>query len=149
MSESSQVGALLPQQQALPARMTPDNLRALPAVPAVMLLSDDRGSPVFLARTQNLRRLLGARLVESPTEARTRRADLSEVAREVRWQTVHSAFEARWRYLLAARVVYPRDYRRQLDFGPAWFLHVDWSRAIPEMAVTERIWSVPGEFCGP
>jgi DNA polymerase-3 subunit epsilon len=147
--ERDAIACLLPECCTFSAAVTREDVAAFPAVPAVFLLTDASAAPVLLARTQNLRRLLLSRLVEAPAEAATKRADLSEVVRTVRWRAVHCAFEARWRHLCAARILYPRDYRRQLDFGPAWYLHVDWSPPIPEISVSERVWIEPGEFAGP
>jgi excinuclease UvrABC nuclease subunit len=69
--------------------------------------------------------------------------------RGVRWRQVHSPFEARWCYYRLARVLHPREYRKLVSFGPAWFLHVEWRKAVPELRVTERIWCLAGEFVGP
>jgi len=125
------------------------DLAALPGSPAVYLLLDADRRPVQLATTQHLRRAVTARLSEPPPEEKTKRADLAEIVRAVAWRAVACAFEARWCYWRLARQLYPQDYRERIDFGPAWFLHVDWSQPVPELRVTERIWRLPGEFIGP
>jgi hypothetical protein len=86
---------------------------------------------------------------EAGRRGKTRaRADLAEIVRELRWRPVCCTLEARWWYYRLARALYPRDYPRMVAFGPAWFLHVDWSAAIPELRVTQQIWAAPGEFVG-
>lgn len=141
--------SLLPEHRVYEAALTPHAAGALPAAPAVALLCDGDGRPVLLSRTQNLRRAVVARLIEAPANTAAKRADLASVVRRIRWVPVHSAFEARWRYLLAARVLYPREYRRRLDFGPAWYLCLDPTVAIPQIVVSERIWQAAGELVGP
>jgi DNA polymerase-3 subunit epsilon len=103
---------------------------------------------VQLATSQALRRLLTNRLTSAPEE-RPGRADLAEITRCVRWRVLACAFEGRWWYYRLARVIHPREYRRLISFGPAYFLHVDFAQAIPEIRVTERVWQQPGAYAGP
>lgn len=144
----TEVRAALPEACAWAARPTPAELRSLPSGPTIYLLLDTSETPVQLATTQSLRRLLTARFAElaGPRPGRT---DLTEIVRAVRWRPVGTAFEARWWYYRLARALYPADYRRRIAFGPAYFLNVDWDRAVPELRVTERIWCQPGQFIGP
>ncbi len=134
---------------AFPQRPTLADLRGVPASPAVYALFDSSGQVVLLASTQDLRRVLQSRFFDPADPEAGKRADLAEITRAVRWRIVSSAFEAKWRYWRLARVLHPKDYRERIGFGPAFFLHVDWSRPIPEIGVTERIWAIPGEFLGP
>lgn len=137
----------LGQSHAWSGRPGDADLAGLPGCAAVYLLVDQHGAPVQLATTQQLKRLSLARLGES--ESPGGRTDLAEIVRGIRWRQVHSKFEARWWYYRAARRLYPRDYRKQIGFGPSWFLNVDWKAAVPELRVSERIWVKPGEFIGP
>ncbi len=137
----------LPESRAWPAAVTESDLDGLGAYPAVYLLVDQRDQPILLASTQSLRRAVSARLLERPEASA--RADLRAVTRGIRWCQVHSPFEARWCYYRLARLFYPDVYRKQVGFGPAWFLHVDSSASIPEIRVTERIWRLHGQFLGP
>jgi DNA polymerase-3 subunit epsilon len=138
----------LPESRTWSDRPRPEELAALPACPAVYLLVDAHSAPVQLATTQSLRRLLISRLARPPQQ-RPAKADLAEITRGVRWRPLSTAFEGRWWYYRVARVLYPQEYRRLISFGPAHFLHVDWTQRVPELRVTERVWSVPGEFVGP
>ena len=142
----SSVAAELPSQLTFASA---SELAALPGSPAVYLLLDTDHRPVQLATTQHLRRAVIARLTEPPPEEKTKRADLAEIVRAVTWRAVTCPFEAGWCYWRLARRLYPKDYRERIGFGPAWFLHVDWSQTVPELRVTERIWRLPGEFIGP
>jgi DNA polymerase-3 subunit epsilon len=130
------------------ARPNTEDLAALPGCPAVFLFVDDSGAPVQLLTTQQLKRVVISRLSE-PVETKRGRTDLAEVVRGVRWRQVHSPFEARWWYYRLIRELHPREYRKEVSFGPAWFLHADWARPIPELRVSERVWRVDGEFIGP
>jgi DNA polymerase-3 subunit epsilon len=123
-------------------------LSALPGCAAVYMLSTDDERPVQLASTQHLRRAVIARLCRSESVSPVR-ADLTELVRTVRWRQVSHPLEARWRYFELARLLYPEDYRKLVSFGPAWFLHVDWARPIPDIRVSERVWRLSGEFIGP
>jgi DNA polymerase-3 subunit epsilon len=138
----------LPEELTWADRPSKEDLTALPACPAAYLLLADAKVPVQLATTQHLRRLAISRLVE-PAETSGGRPDLAAVVRGIRWRPVSSAFEGRCWYYRLARHMYPRDYRRLLSFGPAWFLRADWTERVPEISISERIWQESGEFVGP
>lgn len=128
--------------EQLPERRTwsPADIAAVAALPncaAVIALLDEGGAPVQVVTTATLRKLVQSRL-EQPAGL-TRRADLSADVRGVAWREVHSVFEARWRYFLLARALYPTEYRRLITFAPAWFLTLTGDARLPELALTERI----------
>lgn len=139
---------LLLQRAELPKQATSESFAAFPARPAVYLLLGPNDAPVLLATTHDLRRALIARLT-APEEVSKRRADLSEVTQAVRWRTVDCAFETRWYYFRAARVLHPDSYRRLVGFGPAWFLRLDPQQSPLEIRVSERVWVERGDFLGP
>ncbi len=147
-SDTEFTAAVLPSVHSWTTRPTANDLAGLPGCPAVFLFVDSTGSPIQALTTQQLKRVVISRLTE-PEEVRRGRADLAQVARGVRWRQVHSAFEARWWYYRLARRLFPNEYRKLVGFGPAWCLHVDWSRPVPELGITERIWCRDGEFVGP
>lgn len=138
----------LPDELTWVGRLRRSDLARLPACPAVYLLLAESKVPVQLAATQHLRRLVAARLADSAPPP-PGKADLVEIVRGIRWRPVHSAFEGRWWYYRLARQMYPKQYRRLISFGPAWFLHVDWQERVPEIRLSERIWQEGGEHVGP
>lgn len=138
----------LPGSLAWSGRPGAEALASLPGCAAVFMFIDEGGRPVQLMTAQQLNRTVRAKLSE-PAETRRGKADLAEVVRGVRWRRVYSPFEARWRHYRVIRWLHPRTYRREMGFGPAWYLAVDWSAPIPELQVTERIWIQEGEFIGP
>lgn len=141
---------LLPELHTWNDRPTEDDLRQLPGIPAVFLLEDAAGAPILPATTQNLRRLSLSRLGEaSDEEGPTRKADLAAVTRRVRYRPVHHPFEGRFWYYHLVRRWKPREYRKLIGFGPAWFLNVDWSRPIPEINVMREAFVAAGETVGP
>lgn len=142
------VGEALPESLTWAGALPETQLAALPARPAVYLLLTRAHLPVQLAATQDLRRAVRARLLDTGG-TRPGRTDLTEIVEGVRWRGVHSAFEGSWWYYRLARRMYPKRYRRMISFGPAWFLNVDWEQPIPDIRVTERVWNVPGECVGP
>ncbi|MEP0848312.1 MAG: hypothetical protein HRF50_16000 [Phycisphaerae bacterium] len=139
----------LPKAHSWPAADAVVALAELPNSPAVLLFVDADGHPVQLLTSQTLRRVALARLTAAAGDAPTARADLAAVVRGVRWRDVTSAFEATWWYYRVARRLHPEDYRRRIGFGPAWYLHVDWTEPLPEIRVTERVWMLCGSFVGP
>lgn len=140
--------AHLTQKLAWSGRPSTDGLAGLPGNAAVLAFFDADDRFVQLLTSQHLRRTVLARLLagDAPTGRRT---DLAAIVRGVRWRAVSSAFEGRWWYYRLARALHPNDYRRMIDFGPAWFLHVNWGARVPEIAVRERIWCEPGQWIGP
>lgn len=141
---------LLPEKLSFADRPSAPELQQLPSHAAVYTLLDGQGRAVFLSTTQHLRRLSLARLDRRPTDAGlSRRTDLAEETRAVRWRQVHSRFEADWWYLRLARALHPDDYRARVGFGPAWYLHFDPGAPIPELRISEQIWRAPGRFLGP
>ena len=138
----------LPDVHTWAGRPESAEVASLPGCPAVYLFIDADGAPVQLATTQHLRRLTLSRLAD-PERRQPGKADLAEIVRGVRWRQVYSPFEGRWWYYRLARRMYPREYRRLISFGPAWFLNVDWQQPVAEIRVTERIWCVDGECLGP
>ncbi|MCK4342874.1 MAG: hypothetical protein KAY37_14260 [Phycisphaerae bacterium] len=142
------VTTALPKAHTWSGRPGPDQLASLPGGPAVLLFLDEHDTPVQLLTTQQLKRFAMSRL-SKPVETRRGRADLAEVVRGVRWRPAHCPFEARWWYYRLARVLHPREYRKLVSFGRAWFLHVDWEQHIPELRVSERVWYASGLFIGP
>lgn len=145
-SDLDVLAAALPESRVWPGRPSEADLKPLPAVPAVYLLLDGEGAAIQLATTQDLRRVLISRLVAATETAG--RADVGAIARQVRWREAHSAFEGRWWYYLLARRMHPREYRKLVSFGPAWFLNVDWAEAVPEIRVSERVFNGSGTFLG-
>lgn len=138
----------LPESHAWTDRPVVADLAPLPGCPAVYVLVDAAGSPVQLATTQSLKRLLVARLTD-PARLRPGQPDLAEITRGVRWRPLATPFEGRWWYYRLARTMYPQEYRRLISFGPAYFLHVDWNQPVPELRVTERVFCLAGQFVGP
>lgn len=138
----------LPERHAWAGRPTEPDLAPLPGCAAVLLLFDAAERPIQLLSTQHLRRWMTARLL-SPSDEPTRRTDLAAIARGVRWRPVACPFDARLWFYRLARTLYPDRYRDLIAFGPAHYLNVDWSVAIPEIRVTDRIWRVPGQVVGP
>jgi len=142
------IATALPELHAWSGRPQPDDLAPLPGCPAVVLFVDGNGRPVQLLSTQQLKRLVISRLCR-PVEQRRGRADLAEVVRGVRWRPVHCPFEGRLWYYRLARVLHAGEYRKLVAFKPAWFLHVDWRAAAPEIRVTDSVWCEGGAYLGP
>lgn len=138
----------LPRRLTWTDRPTDADLAQLPNAPAVLLFEDEHQRPIQLLTTQQLRRSVLTRL-SSDVDTPKRRADVGAIARAVRWRDATCPFESRWQYYRLARTLHPRDYRRLVAFGPAWFLGVDWSAAIPEIRVTDRVDGGAAELAGP
>lgn len=146
MPAESDWRSLLPQHVSADAATTTQRAAARAAV---YVLVDEHDQPIQLGLTHDLRRLLRSRLSGADVDPPRRRADLAAIVRGVRWCECATALETRWRYLEVARRMYPHQYRRQLPFGPAWFLHVDWTERVPDIRATDRVWHGGGEWIGP
>jgi excinuclease UvrABC nuclease subunit len=138
----------LPESRTWTERAQESDVAALPAAPAVYAFLSAGARVVQLATAQNLRRIVAGRLLDPGRPARGK-TDLAEIVRAIRWRGAATAFESRWWYYRLARTLHPDQYRRLISFGPAWFLHIDWGAAAPEIEATDAIWRRPGQFVGP
>jgi excinuclease UvrABC nuclease subunit len=119
------LGELFAHRIDLPLPGEPLDKSALPAGGGVYAFADESGRALQTIGTQSLRRSITLRLQPPDDETRRRRADLRAIARRIHWTPTHSVFETSLVYLNVARRLMPRDYRRQLAFGPVWFARVD------------------------
>lgn len=122
---------LFAQRIDLPPAGEPLDRSALPAGGGVYAFADENGRALQTIGAQSLRRSIAFRLQPPDDEARRRRADLRAIARRIHWTPTHSVFETSLVYLNIARRLMPRDYRRQLAFGPVWFARVDPAEEFP------------------
>jgi len=148
MDDRDRLSRELPERHTWAGRPNDAVLGALPGCAAVFLLLDAGGAPVWLATTQQLKRLTRSRLNDLSGVQRAR-ADLGEIARGILWRRVSCPFEGRWRYYRLARLLYPNQYRKLISFKPAWFLRVNWQQDIPLIKPSDRVWNALGEFVGP
>ncbi len=124
----------------------------LPTGGGVYLLSDAEDRPVQLAAAGSLKRVLAARLSETPPEEPAtgrRRLELWRIVRRIRWIPADSQFELTWRYLRIARELMPDSYQEQLAFPPAWFVHVDPVAEVPRFSTGRTLKAPPGMDIGP
>lgn len=143
--ENDRVSGEMSKEAESPARAGPDAVaRRLPGGGGVYLLTDQQDRLIQLSAAADLRHALRNRLLEPPIKTdeplsavARRRVKLGEIVRKIRWQPAHSAFEIDYTYLRIARQVMPDDYRNNLAFGPAWFVHVDPDSPIPRFVVTK------------
>ncbi len=121
----------------------------VPSHGGTWLICDENDRPIQLASCQNLRRSVGARLARS--EARSSRADLTAIARRLRWQPGFSPFENTLHYWRACRRLYPQRYRKMLGFGPAWFIQAETATGVPQLVPTSAVYTRPAPtiYLGP
>jgi len=110
----------------------------LPAGPAVCLIEprEEKAEP-YLIRTADLRRRL-QRLLGLP-DPTSKRLNLREFARAVRYRETGSAFEQSLTYYRHARQNFPKRYRDLMRLRPAAVLKVNLRNAYPRCYVTRRI----------
>ena len=118
------------------------NPRDLPAGGGVYLISDAEDQPILLASAENLRRAVACRLASTEAGSASKRADLSEIARQVGWRRTFGRFETAWLHWRIAREMYPTRYRKMIGFGPTWFLRVDPKHAYPCFASARELGNV-------
>jgi len=148
MSELDQLFGEVVEVTAFPER---EQLwAALPGGGGAYAFCDADDRLILLASAQSLRRSIRHRLSDRPADTTpSKRADLASITRRVRWCPTHSLFEAALVYYRLARVLYPKDYRRMIAFGPAWFIHLDPQSPWPRFVATNRIYQQPGCYWGP
>ncbi len=120
----------------------------LPAGGGVYLLADRDDRPILLAGAEDLRRAVAHRLTRPP-ERQSQRADLAEVAARVYWRETFSRFETALEHWRVARVLYPRNYRRLLSFGPVWFLRLRLDEPAPAFVAVREVRRDGAEYFGP
>ena len=111
---------------------------ALPSKPAVCLVElNDSNAEALLIRTQDLRRRLQRLL--GPPDPTSKRLNLRNLARGVRFRTVGSAFEQSLTYYQYAKKLFPQRYRDLLRMRPPAVLKVSLRNAYPRCYVTRHI----------
>jgi excinuclease ABC subunit C len=111
---------------------------ALPSRSAVCLveLNDSNAEPLLI-RTQDLRRRLQRLL--GPADPASKRLNLRNLARGVRYRVVGSTFEQSLAYYQHAKKLFPQRYRDLLRMRPPAVLKVSLRNAYPRCYVTRHI----------
>ena len=110
----------------------------LPERPAVCLIEarEEKAQP-HLIRTANLRRRLQRLL--GPLDASSKRLNLRDFARLVRYHVTNSAFEQSLTYYQIARQQFPKRYRDLMRLRPSPVLKINLKNAYPRCYVTRHI----------
>lgn len=110
----------------------------LPARPAVCLIAPrEENAEPYLIRTADLRRRLQRLL--GPADPASKRLNLREFARGVRYRETGSAFEQALTYYRHAKQNFPKRYRDLMRLRPTAVLKVNLRNAYPRCYVTRRI----------
>jgi excinuclease ABC subunit C len=111
---------------------------ALPARPAVCLIeARAENAEPFLIRTQDLQRRLQRLL--GPRDVESKRLNLREFARGVRYRLTGSALEQTITYYQHAKQRLPKRYAKMMRLRPPAVLKVSLRNAYPRCFVTRRI----------
>ena len=111
---------------------------ALPPRPAVCLIEPRAAdAEPFLIRTQDLRRRLQRLL--GPAEPATKRLNLADFSRGIRYRLTGSKFEQALTYFLHAKSLFPRRYKKLMRLRTPPLLKVSLSNAYPRCYVTRHI----------
>ncbi len=112
--------------------------RQLPARPAVCAIEPrDADAQPFLIRTQNLKNRLQRML--GPDDPSSKRLNLREFAKAVRFRITGSRFEQTLTFYQNAKLSHPGRYRDLLRMRPPAVLKVNLKNAYPRCFVTRRI----------
>ena len=115
-----------------------DFFRQLPARPAVCAIEPRAAdAQPFLVRTQNLKNRLQRML--GPDDPTSKRLNLREFAKAVRFRTIGSRFEQTLTFYQNAKLLHPGRYRDLLRMRPPAVLKVNLKNAYPRCFVTRRI----------
>ncbi|MDP9146795.1 MAG: hypothetical protein M3N22_03995 [Acidobacteriota bacterium] len=131
-----------------------DFFPALPEQPSVCLVEFDqpRADPLLI-RTQNLRRRLQRLL--GPPDPGSKRLNLRDSAKGVKFRRVGSTFEQTLTYYQHARQIFPQRYRNLLHMRPPAVLKVSLRNPYPRCYVTRHIsvdsagFPTAGSYYGP
>ncbi len=120
------------------ARAEQDFFPALPPLPAVCLIEsrEEKAEP-FLIRTQNLQRRLQRLL--GPIDPASKRLNLRDFARGIRYRLTGSPFEQTFTYYQHAKDRFPKRYRDLMRLRPAAVLKLNLHNAYPRCYVTCQI----------
>ena len=115
-----------------------DLFAQLPDSPAVCLIEPHQSSaqPLFI-RTQDLRRRL--RRLLGPPDPASKRLNLRDFAKGIRYRLTGSAFEQTLVYYHNARQLFPRRYQDMLKMRPPAVLKINLRNAYPRCYVTRKI----------
>ncbi|MGC1414631.1 MAG: UvrB/UvrC motif-containing protein [Candidatus Acidiferrum sp.] len=115
-----------------------DFFAAVPPRPAVCLIEPraEHAEPLLI-RTQDLRRRL-QRLLGPPDPA-SKRLNLRELARAIRYRLTGSKFELSLTYYHQAKQIFPKRYRKLMRLRPPAVLKISLRNAYPRCYVTRRI----------
>jgi excinuclease ABC subunit C len=115
-----------------------DFFAALPPKPAVCLIeSRAENAEPFLIRTQDLRRRLQRLL--GPADPTSKRLNLRELARGIRYRLTGSALEQIFTYYQHTKHLFPQRYRKLTRLRPPAVLKISLRNAYPRCYVTRRI----------
>jgi excinuclease ABC subunit C len=115
-----------------------DFFPALPPHAAVCLIEPrDENAEPFLIRTQNLQRRL--RRLLGPVDPASKRLNLSDFARGIRYRLAGSPFEQTLTYYQHSKQLFPKRYRDLMRLRPAAVLKVNLRNAYPRCYVTRTI----------
>jgi excinuclease ABC subunit C len=121
-----------------PARADDDFFPAVPPKPAVcLILSRAEEAEPFLIRTQDLRRRLQRLL--GPVDATSKRLNLRDLARGVRYRLTGSKLEQSLTYYQHARQVFPKRYQKLTRLRPPAVLKISLQNAYPRCYLTRSI----------
>ena len=111
---------------------------ALPQRPAVCLIEprEEKAEP-FLIRTQNLQRRLQRLL--GPADPTSKRLNLHDFARGIRYRLTGSKFEQTLTYYQQAKAFFPKRYRNLMRLRPPAVLKVNLRNAYPRCYMTRKI----------
>jgi len=115
-----------------------DFFSALPPFPAICLIEPraENAEP-YLIRTQDLRRRLQRLL--GPLDPSSKRLNLRDFAKIVRYRVTASAFEQSLAYYEHAKRLFPKKYRAMMRLRPPAVLKVNLRNAYPRCYATRRI----------
>jgi excinuclease ABC subunit C len=111
---------------------------ALPPHPAICLIEPkELSAEPFLIRTQDLRRRLQRLL--GPPEASSKRLNLRDLIRGIRYRLTASPFEQIFAYYRQAKQLFPGRYQKLLRIRPPAVLKVNLRNAYPRCYATRKI----------
>ena len=128
------------------------NWEEVPAKGAVYLLvAEEEGveKPMLLATVGDLRAALKRRLLELPSDVKSKRVAYGKVCTRVYWRRVDSSFAANWWYWRAARELFPQTYAAMVPWRASWWIGVEREGVFPRLRKTTDLREGALMYAGP
>ena len=132
------------QEQAAEQLPLSNPLTRLPTCKGVLLFADADDKPIQLLIAANLRRTATARLLPEDANGTSKRGDLAAIVRKIYYSRCYNDFRNSLTHYAAAKMTYPKEYRKMLKLSRQCYVRIDLSAEWPIFHATEKVSTAAG-----